>query len=187
MNIRLRLTPRNIVRSLLLLLSMVVIVAFDWAQFNGNPQHSGDNTQEKMITPATVKNLKQLFKISLPDVADGAPAFLSGVNTSSGIKNLVFVTTRSGYIVALDAATGNQIWSHRVTGVQYTTSSPAVDPNRQYVYSYGLDGNVHKYQVGNGIEITNGGWPELATLKPLVEKESSALSIATAKNGVSYL
>src|SRR5207247_1137489 len=69
----------------------------------------------------------------------------------------------------------------------YTTSSPAVDPNRQYVYSYGLDGYVHRCQVADGTEVTSGGWPELASLKPFNEKGSSALSIATAKNGTSYL
>jgi hypothetical protein len=38
---------------------------------------------------------------------------------------------------------------------------------------------VHKYQVADGTEVTSGGWPELTTLKPQVEKGSSALSIAT--------
>ena len=69
----------------------------------------------------------------------------------------------------------------------YTTSSPAIDPDLEYVYSYGLDGYVHKYRVESGSEIEGGGWPQLATLKPFDEKGSSALSIATAKSGTSYL
>ncbi len=72
-------------------------------------------------------------------------------------------------------------------GICFTTSSPAVDPNRQFVYSYGLDGAVHKYAVGTGEEITGAGWPEMTTKKPFDEKGSSALSIATARNGTSYL
>jgi hypothetical protein len=90
-----------------------------------------------------------------------------------------------------------QVWSHqyaagscRINGGSipcYTTSSPSIDPNRQYVYSYGLDGYVHKYQVGDGTEVMIGGWPELATLKGLNEKGSSALSIATASSGSAYL
>jgi hypothetical protein len=71
--------------------------------------------------------------------------------------------------------------------VCYTTSSPAIDPNRQYVYSYGLDGQVHKYGVKDGTEVIGGGWPETATLKAFDEKGSSALSIATAQNGTAYL
>jgi hypothetical protein len=49
-----------------------------------------------------------------------------------------------------------------------------------------LDGYVHKYQVGDGVEILTGGWPQLTTLKGYDEKGSSALSIATAA-GVKYL
>jgi hypothetical protein len=50
-----------------------------------------------------------------------------------------------------------------------------------------LDGYVHKYQVQDGVEIKSGGWPELATLKGYFEKGSSALAVATAKNGQNYL
>jgi outer membrane protein assembly factor BamB len=41
--------------------------------------------------------------------------------------------------------------------------------------------------VTDGQEILGDGWPELSTLKAFDEKESSALSIATAQNGTSYL
>ncbi len=50
------------------------------------------------------------------------------------------------------------------------TTSPAIDPNGLYVYSYGLDGYVHKFQVGNGTEVTTGGWPVLTTKKAGVRK-----------------
>jgi hypothetical protein len=171
--------------------------AFDWPQFNLDPQHSGNNMHESAITQANVGALKQLFRVSLPAIADGAPAFLSSVSTASGTRDLLFLTTKAGHIVALDAHTGEQIWmkqyaagSCRINnGFQpcYTTSSPAIDPNREYVYSYGLDGKVHKYQVGDGTEITTGGWPEVTTLKPFNEKGSSALAVATAKDGTTYL
>src|SRR5579859_225987 len=162
--------------------------AYDWPQFGYNSQHSGDNTQESVLNAGNVSNLQRFLHKSLPSVADGAPVFLSNVTTATGTRSLVFVTTKDGHIIALDWRTGATIWSHQNNGgPNYTTSSPAVDPNRLYVYSYGLDGTVHKYQVGNGSEITTGGWPELATRKPDVEKGSSALSIATAKDGTSYL
>ena len=59
-------------------------------------------------------------------------------------------------------------------------------PTGQYVYSYGLDGYVHKYQAGDGIEIVTGGWPQITTLKGFDEKGSSALSFATSA-GNTYL
>src|SRR5262249_55201584 len=102
--------------------------------------------------------------------------------------DLLFLTTKAGHIVALDAATGATVWSHQPsTTPRYTTSSPAVDPNRLYVYSYGLEGRVHKYQVGDGTEITTAGWPERGTHKPGVEKCSPPLSIAVTDSGAVYL
>jgi outer membrane protein assembly factor BamB len=169
----------------------------DWLQFNNNPAHTGFNSQETVVNSGNVHLLNLMFQVTLPAIADGAPAFLSNVSTPHGLKFLVFVTSMTGHIIALDAQTGAVEWSRQVPAgtckinlgatTCYTTSSPAIDPNRQFVYSYGLDGFVHKYKVGDGIEIVDGIWPELATLKPFNEKGSSALSIATANNGTSYL
>lgn len=169
----------------------------DWLQFNFDPQHSGFNTNESTLGPTNVANMKLLFRAKLPATADGAPVYLSGVETKTGKKNLLFLTTKDGHIVALDGVTGSQVWQqqnpaatcriNRGSEPCYTTSSPAVDPNRRYVYTYGLDGRVHKYRVEDGAELTGGGWPQVATLKPFDEKGSSALSIATAKNGKAYL
>ncbi|HTR59784.1 MAG TPA: Ig-like domain repeat protein [Casimicrobiaceae bacterium] len=170
--------------------------AYDWLQFGGDPQHSGNNTAETVLTPANVSGLVQKYQVVLPATADSTPVFLEDVTTPSGVKDLLFVTTRDGRIIALDAQSGTQVWTRQYGpgnckingsgGACYTTSSPAIDPTGNYVYSYGLDGNVHKYQVGAGTEILTGGWPEPTTLKGFDEKGSSAISIATW-NGVTYL
>jgi hypothetical protein len=162
---------------------------YDWLQMNGDPQHSGNNTLETVLGPANVASLQFLFQVALPSAADGAPVALSSVVTPSGTRDLLFSTTKSGTLVASDAATGALVWMQPHTGAgSVTNSSPAIDPtNRFYVYSYGLDGKAHKHQVGDGIEITTGGWPQLASLKPQVEKVAGALSTATAHNGASYL
>ncbi len=177
-------------------LSIAPTLAYDWLQFGGNAQHSGNNTSETILTPANVSTLTQKYQATLPAIADGAPVYLEAVTTPGGVKNLLFVTTRDGRIIALDAQTGTTAWSHQYgpNGCKinngssdcYTTSSPAIDPNRQFVYSYGLDGNVHKYVVGDGTEIVVGGWPQNATLKGYDEKGSSALSTATS-GGITYL
>jgi hypothetical protein len=161
----------------------------DWPQFDLDARHSGASAQETLIHAGNVHTLHSIYSPTLPAVADGAPAFLSNVPTQQGVKDLLFLTTKSGHILAIDAATGATVWSHLpATTPRYTTSSPAVDPNRQFVYSYALDGKVYKYPVGgDGTPVTTGGWPEVTTLKPDVEKGSSALSIATASSGVTYL
>src|SRR5262245_8177698 len=171
--------------------------AYDWLQFGGDPQHSGNNAAEAALTPANVSALVQKYQVLLPATADGAPVFLEGVTTLSGVKDLLFVTTKDGRIIALDASNGAQLWSQQygsdtcningTGGACYTTSSPAIDPSGDYVYSYGLDGYVHKYQVGDGTEILTGGWPELATLKGFQEKGPSPLCFATAASGSTYL
>jgi hypothetical protein len=173
---------------------------YDWLQYNGDAQHSGDNTRETAISAANVSSLQRRFRVALPSVADGAPVYLSGVSTPSGVQDLLFLTTKDGHILALSAHTGATVWSTQhgpgsclvnngAFGAIpcYTTSSPAIDPNRQYVYSYGLDGYVHKYQVGTGTEVTGGGWPELTTRKPFDEKGSPALSEATDASSTTYL
>jgi hypothetical protein len=78
----------------------------DWPQFDGNAQHSGNNTQENVITAATVNILHRFLHVRLPSVADGAPVYLSGVSTVHGIQDLVFLTTRDGHVEALNAQTG---------------------------------------------------------------------------------
>jgi outer membrane protein assembly factor BamB len=160
----------------------------DWLQFDFDARHSGVNPAEGLITAANVASLGVIFDVSLPAVVDGAPAYLSGVGTASGLRDLLFVTTKDGRLVAVDALTGVTVWSRQpATGPRITTSSPAIDPNRQFVYSYGVDGRVHKYSVGDGSEVSGAGWPEVATLKPSVEKGSSALAIATLGDGSAVL
>ena len=39
---------------------------YNWLQFNGDPQHSGNNRSETFLTPANVSQLAQLFQVSLP-------------------------------------------------------------------------------------------------------------------------
>ncbi|HEU5437931.1 MAG TPA: PQQ-binding-like beta-propeller repeat protein [Ktedonobacterales bacterium] len=192
---------RSAARTLGVGLSLVVIAtmlsAYNWPQFNGSSQHTGANTQERLISRATVGSLHRLFQVTLPSIADGAPAVITGVSTPGGTHDLVFLTTKDGHILALDAHTGATVWSKQVgpgtctinggSSPCYTTSSPAVDPTLAYVYSYGLDGYVHRYAIGTGDEVMGGGWPELATLKAFDEKSSPALSLATTVSGASYL
>ncbi|MEO7433136.1 MAG: PQQ-binding-like beta-propeller repeat protein, partial [Dokdonella sp.] len=117
-----------------------------------------------------------------------APVYLAGVATSSGTKNLLFALTRqSGTLLAIDAATGAVVWSKATgSGAQWITSAPAIDPGRLYVYSHGMDGFIHKYQVGDGTEISGGGWPQLYTNRPDSENANGSLALGTW-NGTSYL
>jgi len=172
--------------------------AADWPQFGFDPAHSGVNSSERLLTAGNVHNMSLHYSLTLPSVAEGAPVYLSGVTTSSGVKNILYLTLNNGTLLALDASTGSTLWSAFASDTNdcvnftvdkpcVTASSPALDPNRAYVYNYAIDGKVHRYRVADGVEITTGGWPEVVTAKPDVEQVSSALSVATAQNGHSYL
>ncbi len=160
---------------------------YDWLQFYGNAQHTGDNLSETSLSSQNVSGLAPLFQVTLPGTVDSAPAILTNVTTSTGSQDLAFVTTTDGRALALNAHTGALVWSQQpATSPGFTTSAPAVDPSRSFVYAYGLDGKVHKYAVGTGVETTTGGWPEVATAKPSVEKGSTSLAITTVGT-TSYL
>jgi outer membrane protein assembly factor BamB len=159
----------------------------NWLQFAFDEEKSGFNPNETTLSTSNVGGLKQIFSITASGKVDGTPVLLTGVSTASGTRDLLFFSTFGGELYAVDAHTGTQIWTQTVTcsGCQ-SNSSPAIDPNGQYVYFLGLDGNVHKYQVGNGTEIKTGGWPA-DVLGSNSTKSHAALGFATAANGNTYL
>lgn len=154
--------------------------AADWMQFGYDATHSGRNTVETTLSAANVDQIQRRYQTTLTASVDSAPVYLSNVSTSSGMKDLLFLLSTNGTLMAVNAADGTVLWHHQENGQNPTTSAPAIDPGRQYVYAYGLDGFVHKYRVDNGNEVTSGGWPELITLKTNVEKVAGSLTIATS-------
>jgi hypothetical protein len=169
----------------------------NWLQFDGSSSHQGVNSSETTITAANVSSLKQHWQATLPSSADGAPVVATGVATPSGTQDLVIATTTGGGLVARNLETGAAVWSitfgpgtckiNNGANACYTTSSPVIDKAAGFVYTYGLDGKIHKVNLGTGAEMTTAPWPVVATLKPWDEKGSSALSSAAAANGHTYL
>jgi PQQ-like domain len=162
--------------------------ATNWLQFGYDQAHSGNNTAENGYTTATGNTV--LYHASLSTVANSAPVFLGNVSTPSGTKDMLFVTAKNGTLLALDASDGSTLW-HQPSNPSGgpTAGAPAIDPSLQFVYAYELDGKIHKYQVGDGTEITTDNWPQTSTMKPGVEKGAGSLSIASpaGAGGVNYL
>jgi hypothetical protein len=163
--------------------------AADWLQFGYDAAHSGFNPADRGDPTAAGNTI--LWHYALPGRADVAPVYLGNVATPVGQKNLLFIVAVDGTLLALDADSSNLhiVWSRQPAGAAGTKNgaAAAIDPNRQYVYAFGLDGKVHKYNVGDGGEVLDGGWPQVSTLKPDQEKGASDLAIATAQNGHTYL
>jgi hypothetical protein len=160
--------------------------AADWMQFGYDAVHSSNNPAETVLRADNVASLTLLYSHALPDNIDGAPVYLSNVQTAGGTKNLLFAVSRSGTGMAINAADGSIVWSKSPGPVTILNASPAIDPNRQYVYMAMPDGKIHKYAVGDGTETIDANWPEVSTVKPTMERHNGSLSIGTY-NGTSYL
>jgi chitodextrinase len=160
----------------------------NWLQFAFDPEKTGTNPNETILTPANVGGLKQIFTFKASGFVDGAPVYLSNVSTPSGVRNLLFISEFNGKIDAVDAETGALVWSKVLNGCSgcQTNSSPAIDPNLQFVYQFGTDGFIHKLHVGDGSEVTGGGWPA-NVLGSNSTKSRAALAFATAADGNTYL
>lgn len=163
-----------------------------WSQYGHDASHTGASAIETAITTSTVNRLRSVFTTTLPGTADGAPVFAPGVPTPSGVQDLVVTTSRDGQVTATNAATGALVWTQqhgpgscRIDNGDpcYAPTTPAVDPTATFVYAYGLDGKVHKHALGTGTETLDRSWPEVATVKPSVEKSSGALTIAVTPAG----
>ncbi|HTQ30493.1 MAG TPA: chitobiase/beta-hexosaminidase C-terminal domain-containing protein [Opitutaceae bacterium] len=154
--------------------------AYDWLQFQFSPDKTGNNTLETTINASNVSQLKQLFKVSISDSPDGAPVLLTGVSTPAGVKDLIFVQGYHGALTAYDAHNGSTVWSKTFGGAG--NSAPAIDLNRKYIY-VNSSSTAHKINVGDGSEVTGGGWPETTGSG----KSSSQLTVAMAKDGHEYL
>ncbi len=162
------------------------IAKYDWPQFEFNPQKTGNNTSETTVNASNVSQLKLLFDVALPaaDNPDGAPVFLADVSTPGGVKDLVFVQGEHSDLTAFDAHNGSVVWTRgAISGTSYGNSAPAIDPNRLYIYYSANDGKAHKINVGDGTEVTGGGWPASTG----GGKSGPQLTIATAANGHTYL
>lgn len=149
----------------------------DWPRFGYDPARGGVNPEKSPITPSTVSSLHRLWHTKLFGVADSSPILLHALSFPDGTRDALYVTTRDGQLIALDAADGTTLWSRQTSGPKITHSSPVADPSRQYVYSYGLDGSLHKYAATTGEEVKDSDWPVQITRMPETEKESSALNI----------
>jgi outer membrane protein assembly factor BamB len=155
--------------------------SYDWTRFGYDAARTGDDSAETALSAASVASLTKLWQVRLPGVADSSPILLHALPFPGGARDVLYVTTRDGRLLALDASSGALIWQKQPSGPKITHSSPVADPSRKYVYAYGLDGYVHRYNAITGAEVASNGWPARITLMTGTEKESAALNIANGR------
>jgi outer membrane protein assembly factor BamB len=150
----------------------------DWPMFGHDPARSSDAADETAISVANINRLHRRWVVKFDVKADSTPIFIANVAVSGKKLNLLFQTSRNGTTYAVDADRGAIVWSHSTSGPNITTSTPAADPSRQWIYAPGVDGFVHRLSASTGTESLRGGFPVRITWMPEVEKDAAALNVA---------
>lgn len=158
MNARLR-TKRSQSHSLLLSAQLVLaamsVCAADWPQYRG-PNHDGISA-ENIRTNWSAEAPRQVWKVPLQP---GLSSFAISGGRAFTLVRTPGAQPKTEYCVALDAATGNEIWRKPVGVADYPNggvgdgtddgprSTPSVDGDRVYVFATYL--NLLCLNVTNG-------------------------------------
>lgn len=131
--------------------------AADWPTFGHDPQRTGWASGEDALSVENVANLKLLWKTQIKNEARSlsaltAPVVAEQVGTKGGIRDVVYVAGSSDNISAVDAKTGELIWSRNFDihvqpkgGGMWLcpnnlNATPTIDRERQLIYVVSADG-----------------------------------------------
>ena len=155
----------------------------EWPEFGLDPQRSDVSELATGITSANLPHLRHIT-VALPGTVDSSPVYLHGALVDGATHNVVVVTTTYGKTLAIDADSGQILWTFTPAGYggwagspQISVSSPVIDPDRQWVYATSPNGLIHKLSLANGSEDTAGAWPVTVTYDSKHEKLGAALNI----------
>ncbi|HEX4231205.1 MAG TPA: PQQ-binding-like beta-propeller repeat protein [Bryobacteraceae bacterium] len=144
----------------------------DWLTFAHDAQRTGWAPEETHLTPENVSGMSLLWKSKL-DVqsyslfALTAPVVASDVSTRMGPRTVVYVAGISGAIFALDAETGETLWTHTFKNFVDSrknvymfqggflcpngiTATPVIDKSTGTLYFIGPDGMLYGVDLGDG-------------------------------------
>ncbi|MSV31717.1 MAG: pyrrolo-quinoline quinone [Bryobacterales bacterium] len=150
----------------------------DWLTDGGDPQRNNWQKDEKLLSVATAKDIKLLWKIQFDNETRAMhnllpPLVIGSVNTPSGPKQLVIQGGVSDNIYAIDVATGKLFWHVKFEttfkepaggrGPQVLcpggmtanmTIGPAGAPGKYTIYAASWDGRLHQLNAADGKHIT---------------------------------
>jgi outer membrane protein assembly factor BamB len=153
---------------------------FDWPLFGLSPSRPDATSRSIGITAADAPRL-QRHTVSLPGTVDSSPVYLHAASVAGGRHDVFVMTTTYGRTLAVDAGSGQILWTFTPPGVggwegsaQITNASPAA--TRRFVYAASPDGRVHKLRLSNGRE-AGGRWPVSITRDATHEKLTSSFNL----------
>jgi hypothetical protein len=140
----------------------------DWPQFGWDVGKSSVSPDPTGITAANISTL-QRQQVQLDGTVDASPIYLHGVSVRGATHDVFFVTTTYGKTLAVDAGNGAILWRFTPTGYdgwagsrRITNSTPAADPNRQFIYAASPDGHIQKLAVADGHSVWSTAITKLA-------------------------
>jgi outer membrane protein assembly factor BamB len=161
-------------RTRLLLASLLVITATakaaDWPTFGHDPQRTGWAQEESMLSRENVSTLELKWTTKVKNEfrmlsALTVPVVAVGVTTLKGVRNVVYVAGSADHVFALDAETGEVLWTRsfksyvlpKNSGYQGTflcpngiTATPVIDRSTGILYVIAADGALYGLDLGSG-------------------------------------
>jgi len=142
----------------------------EWLTWGYDQERTGWNRAETTLSPKTVKGLKQIWSTQLNVPVDKyvlstmtAPVLVSGVQTAQGPKDLLFVHGANDALFAVDANTGQQVWSKSFTNPNKSTApvrdwlcpktpnaTPTIDKARGILFFLTNDGMLRGLNLADG-------------------------------------
>ncbi|MEJ2008019.1 MAG: PQQ-binding-like beta-propeller repeat protein [Acidobacteriota bacterium] len=153
---------------ILMLGSCAGLVAGDWPTFGHDPQRNGWAPNESKLNTKDVSQLKLLWKVNIKEnkpkslTALTAPVVANDVDTTEGVRAVVYVAGSSNDVNAIDAATGKILWSRQIpmhvlpkdAGMwlcpNNLNATPTVDSSRGLLYVISADGALYGLDLGTG-------------------------------------
>jgi outer membrane protein assembly factor BamB len=158
-------------------------VGGDWIRFGYDAARHGAGPPKTSLTARNVGRLVRRHVV-LDGAVDSSPIYLRNALVKGHRHDVFIATTSYGTVSAVDADSGRLLWrfvpagySSWVYSSQITTSSPAGDPGRGFVYSAAPNGFIYKIRISTGAAVHSAGWPVRITRDSTREKISSALNV----------
>jgi outer membrane protein assembly factor BamB len=154
----------------------------DWTRFGYDAARSNSSKSAAGIGAAGLAHLKRQ-DVTVPGTVDASPVYLHAVGVKGKKRDVFVATTSYGRTFALDAGTGQRLWTFSPAsaallggGPQITQSTPVSD--RTFVFAVTPDGFVRKLRLSDGKQVTAGKWPARLARDPTHEKLGTPLNIS---------
>ena len=142
----------------------------DWLTFAHDPQRTGWAVEETALNTTTIPNLTLLWKAKTDNESYSlsaltAPVVAERISTAKGVKSVVYVAGISGTVFALEAETGEILWTYKIKSFVESkknvypyqgtflcpngiTATPVIDKRSETLYVLGPDGMLYGLDLG---------------------------------------